>query len=290
MKKVFIISAIALSGLIYKSASAQIGVRIGLGFAPRRIETVDQPQQYVEQNDDYYYLPEVDAYYNVYEQCYYYFDGENWISSAYLPGEYRDYDWSNAPRYEVRAVRPYLNDDFYRNRFHGHEAMAWKSRSYGNHSNNVYADRGYRNDAPRFDNRSRGEYNEQSNPREYRGGNQNFDNRRPDNSFQREQPNMRGGDNRESFDNHMSDRSQPNQNENHGENRGDQRFDTNRQNNKQQPNQNQGYRNQNRGGQSSEKNNNDNNQRQAPNARRDNQNRGSDQPNHEGGRFERRMA
>jgi hypothetical protein len=316
MKNVFIISAIALSGLFYKSANAQIGVHVGFGFAPRRVyppvEVVDQPQQYNNANDDYYYLPEVDAYYNVYEQCYYYFDGENWVSAAYLPGDYSNYDWRNAPRYEVRAVRPYLNADFYRNRFHGREVMAWRSRGYGNRANEVYANRGYRQDDQHFDNRNRGGYSEQMNPREDRGRNEHFDNRHQDNSFQRDQTNTGGRENREQFDNHMGDRFQPNRNgqrdnqrqfDNHMDNRpqpnqnegrgnqnwGGQHFDNHRQNNFEQPNQNHGE--QNRGGHDFQRNNSDNNQhQQAPNGGHENQNRGGGQQHREGGRVNEKMA
>jgi len=313
MKKVFIISAIAFGSLIYKAADAQIGVSVGVGFAPRGVEVTDQQLQYGEQDDDYYYLPDVDAYYNVFEQCYYYFDGENWVSAAYLPGGYRDYDWQNAPHYEVRAVRPYLRDDFYRDRFHGRIAIDWRGRGYGNRPGDVYANRGYRNNDQHFDDRFREGENEQRGAREYRGGEQNFDNRRPDNSFRGEQPNMERRDNREQFDNHMNDRIQPNQNggrdnreqfdnrmgnrvqpdQNRGrgnQNWGGQRSDNNRQNNFQQPNQNQGRDDQNRGGRGFERNNGNEQHQQMPNAGRENQDRGSNQPIRGRGGFDQKAA
>ena len=133
MKKLVIISAIAISGMFYNTANAQIRVHFGLNFWPHRVYVrpavvdvqaapvvyADDDQANYDASDDYYYLPDVGAYYSVNEQCYYYFDGDNWISAAYLPGEYRDYDWRNARRYEVRAPRPYLHDDMYRAKFHG---------------------------------------------------------------------------------------------------------------------------------------------------------------------------
>src|ERR1700683_1057801 len=121
MKKLFIISAIAISGLIYNTANAQIRLHVGFGFRPhvalyvpapvvvepapiyaQAAPVYDQSQDvYNDSNDDYYYLPDVDAYYDVNDQCYYYNDGTDWISAAYLPGAYRNYDWRNAPRYEI---------------------------------------------------------------------------------------------------------------------------------------------------------------------------------------------
>ena len=123
MKKLIIISAIALSGLVYNTADAQVGIRVGFHFGPRRVYAapvaVEQVPVYNNNDDDYYYLPDVDAYYSVNEQCYYYFDGDSWISAAYLPGEYRDYDWRSARRFEVREACPYLRDDVYSTRYNG---------------------------------------------------------------------------------------------------------------------------------------------------------------------------
>ena len=157
MKKLILISAIAMSGLLVNTADAQIRFHFGFRFAPRPVyvtapvQTVySQPAVY---NDDYYYLPDVGAYYNVNEQCYYYNDGNAWVSAAYLPGAYRNYDWRNARRFEVRASRPYMNDDFYRNRYNG--------ATFNSHQDDRDRDRGYansyrddrRNDDRRFDER-----------------------------------------------------------------------------------------------------------------------------------------
>src|SRR5260370_36789703 len=125
MKKLFIISAIAISGLSFNAANAQ--VRLGLGIGPARVVYTTQPveQAPVYDADDYYYLPDVDAYYDVVDQCYIYFDGTEWISAAYLPGAYRDYDWRSARRFEVREYRPYLRADFYRSRNNGRQFSEW---------------------------------------------------------------------------------------------------------------------------------------------------------------------
>lgn len=171
MKKIAILSAIALSGLICKTADAQIAIRLGLHFGTpvyTHQRVVVQEPVYNEPvaeayntGDDYYYLPDVDAYYSVSEQCYYYNDGESWISAAYLPGAYRDYDWRSERRYEVRAPRPYMHDDVYRSRYNGHAVAEFR-----NHDNrfqdggSVNADRynvyGNRSNGQRYDNRAQG--------------------------------------------------------------------------------------------------------------------------------------
>lgn len=129
MKRLAIISAIVLSGIFYNTASAQVRLHLGIHFGvphvyvPPRVAVVASTPVYNDavnyaDDDDYYYLPDVGAYYSVPEQCYYYNNGEAWVSAAYLPG-YRDFDWRSARRFEVRADRPYMHDDFYRARFGG---------------------------------------------------------------------------------------------------------------------------------------------------------------------------
>ena len=174
MKKLAILSAIALSGLIYNTANAQIRVNFGLHIRPIYARyhapvVVEQPvyqepvQAYDDSNDDdYYYLPDVDAYYNVSAGCYYYNDGYNWVSAAYLPGAYRNYDWRSARRYEVREHRPFARADFYRSRFNGRQVAEF--RNY-RHDNNGY-NRGN-------DNR-RGGYNR---PEQNRGNDNHYGNR-----------------------------------------------------------------------------------------------------------------
>jgi len=166
MKKLILISAIAMSGILFNTADAQIRFHFGLRFAPRPVY-VQAPVQAVYNrpavyNDDYYYLPDVGAYYNVNEQCYYYNDGGSWISAAYLPGAYRDYDWRSARRFEVRAERPYMNDNFYRDHYNGNNLNGrWNNHNdeYGYASNyrdeRRNDDHRYEGDDRRFENHDR---------------------------------------------------------------------------------------------------------------------------------------
>jgi len=130
MKKLVLISAIAMSSLFYNTAKAQVGFHFGFHistpriYIPTRVVVAAPVVAYTEPvnysgNEDYYYLPDVDAYYSVNEQCYYYMNGGQWISAAYLPGAYHDFDWRSARRFEVRAPRPFMHDDYYRSRFNG---------------------------------------------------------------------------------------------------------------------------------------------------------------------------
>jgi hypothetical protein len=207
MKKIFLLSAIAVSGFIYNTANAQIGIHFG--FRPHRIlypaaQVVVEQAPFYQQpapafdttGDDYYYLPDVDAYYDVTDQCYFYFNGYNWISAAYLPGEYRDYDWRNAPRFEVRERQPYLHADFYRNRYNGHQIAEWSHPNYNNQYRGGYANQANRN-GNYFNNREQRGYNQPA--PQNRDNGQRFDNR-GQGGYGQPEPQKR--DNGQRFDNH----------------------------------------------------------------------------------------
>ncbi|MDB5018848.1 MAG: hypothetical protein JWQ84_3680 [Mucilaginibacter sp.] len=218
MKKLIILSAIAMSGLIYNTADAQIGLRVGFRFGPARV-AVEQAPVYTD-GDDYYYLPDVDAYYSVNEQCYYYNDGYNWISAAYLPGAYRDYDWRNAARYEVRAPRPYLHDDVYRSRYNGRPVAEWSHNEYNNRFENDYVNRDRRGNEgynQHFDNREQRGFSQPV--QSYREGNrynQQFDNRGQRGFSQPVQPRGDAGNNQHSDNRGQGGFNQrSNQNDNH---------------------------------------------------------------------------
>jgi hypothetical protein len=193
MKKIILISAIVMSGIYYNTANAQIRVHFGFHFGAHPVYVQQQaPIEYVEPvnydgDEDYYYLPEVDAYYSVPEECYYYNDGGQWITAAYLPGAYRDYDWRSARRFEVRAPRPFIHDDYYRERYNG---VAFNGR-WDHDYNRGYANENrfnhgqYRRDNQRFDNnRGWGGYNHNY---EQNRGQQNFDHNRWQNDQRFEQ-------------------------------------------------------------------------------------------------------
>ena len=163
MRKLILLSAIAAGSLLSTTANAQIGVSIGVNFGSRapivHVPVATPPIAYDAYYNDYYYLPDVGAYYSVSERAYYYNNGGRWMSAAYLPG-YRNYDWRTARRFEVHANRPYLNHNYYSSRY---------GAGRGNYTNNR---NGYREN-DRFDN-NRG--NDRFDRNDNRGrGQQSFD-------------------------------------------------------------------------------------------------------------------
>ncbi|WP_374950377.1 hypothetical protein [Mucilaginibacter sp.] len=146
MKKSVILSAILFSSLVYNNAKAQVSIHVGFNLPARHVYVpAPQPVEPIynddfDDSDDYYYLPEVEAYYSIPLHRYFYNDGGRWISAAYLPGAYRNYDWRTARRFEIRGRRPYMNHDVYRGRWGGNA-----NRGDWNRGNNNYAGRGLDN-------------------------------------------------------------------------------------------------------------------------------------------------
>jgi hypothetical protein len=58
---------------------------------------------------DYYYLPDVESYYNVSNHQFIYLSNGHWVFSASLPGRYANYDLNSGYKVVVNRPRPYLN-------------------------------------------------------------------------------------------------------------------------------------------------------------------------------------
>lgn len=126
MKKLIFLSALITSSFFVKTADAQIGVRFNLNLGPRQVYAPAPPPV----ADDYYYLPDAEAYYSVPERAYYYQNEGRWVSSPRLVGRFRDYDYSRMRHYAINEPRPYLQNDYYRNRYNGPQFMARDNRNF----------------------------------------------------------------------------------------------------------------------------------------------------------------
>lgn len=80
--KIFIAGLILLFAV---SAKAQISVQVNIGTPP-----LWGPAGYSDVT--YYYLPDVEAYYDVPSSMFIYFNGVSWVHRSYLPTRHRNYD------------------------------------------------------------------------------------------------------------------------------------------------------------------------------------------------------
>jgi hypothetical protein len=92
-------------GLLFASeAEAQLSVNVNIGTPP-----LWGPVGY--SNVQYYYLPDVEAYYDVRSSNFIYFSGGKWIHRKQLPNHYRNYDLYNGYKVvmsDYRGKTPYV--------------------------------------------------------------------------------------------------------------------------------------------------------------------------------------
>ncbi|HTK83154.1 MAG TPA: hypothetical protein VL633_12775 [Bacteroidota bacterium] len=66
---------------------------------------------------EYYYLPDIETYYNVPQHMFIYRERGRWVSRSRLPYRYRNFDFYNSYKVVVNDPRPYRNHRMYRDRY-----------------------------------------------------------------------------------------------------------------------------------------------------------------------------
>lgn len=114
MKKILLSAAIVLSCLFVKTADAQINVNLNVGAQPDW-----GPVGY--ERVDYYYIPDIDAYYDVPARQYVYYNNNSWIHSSSLPPAYRNFNIYNGYKVVVNSPKPWTNHNFYKTKYVGYK-------------------------------------------------------------------------------------------------------------------------------------------------------------------------
>ena len=146
------------------SVEAQISVRVNLGVPPQW-----GPSGYSDVR--YYYLPDVQAYYDVPSSMFIYYNGYSWVRRSSLPSRYRNYDLYNGykvPMSDYRGDRPYNNfrkhKMEYARGYRGKEQHNIGSRpergNYNEGRNNHRVTRSYKGDYRRGDDKNRNKNND----------------------------------------------------------------------------------------------------------------------------------
>ncbi|MFV5695299.1 hypothetical protein ACM55G_07670 [Flavobacterium sp. LB3P122] len=156
---------IAVGIILFASSTihAQVSVSLNIGSPPSW-----GPVGYAEA--DYYYLPDVEAYYDIRATQFIYFGGGRWIRSRYLPGQYRNYDLYSGYKVvmnDYHGSRPYRNFNNDRVRYYrGYQGREQRNIGYSNN-------RRGNDDRREFDNRRE---NDNRRDNDNRKGNDNHDN------------------------------------------------------------------------------------------------------------------
>lgn len=105
MKKLIVIFSLMVAVLYTSRSTAQIHISINIGHQP---EWGPVGYDYV----DYYYLPDINTYYNVATAQYIFLLNNKWHFAKKLPGFYHNYDVYNAYKVVVNRPDPYLNNRY----------------------------------------------------------------------------------------------------------------------------------------------------------------------------------
>lgn len=105
----------------------QLAVNVNIGTPP-----MWAPVGYDEAH--YYYLPDVEAYYDVRQSQFIYYGGGRWIHNRYLPGPYRHYDLYNGYKVvlnDYRGNTPYTYfNDHRKSYYKGYKGAPQKNRGF----------------------------------------------------------------------------------------------------------------------------------------------------------------
>ncbi|MEL1241842.1 hypothetical protein [Flavobacterium flavipallidum] len=140
------------TGIVFFAAAAtsqaQVSINVNIGAPAVVVRPAWVPQNHV--NVDFYYIPEIESYYDVSAGLYVYLNNGNWCRTRYVPARYRNYDLNHARRIELRGYhgsRPYTyynchNERYSNNRYNNRyvESRRYDNRRYDNRRDNRYAD------------------------------------------------------------------------------------------------------------------------------------------------------
>jgi hypothetical protein len=163
MRKLIILFAVCALVMVMgnESSTAQVRFRVNISTQP-----IWGPTGY--DNVQYYYLPDIETYYNVSQHRFVYMENNRWRSSTSLPFRYRNYDLYNTRRVVINERTPYLN----------HQANKARYASWNDDQHSIRDSR----DSKYYVNRNHPEYsswkNSQRNQRQRQHQNQRDENSR----------------------------------------------------------------------------------------------------------------
>lgn len=123
---------------VSNSINAQVSVNVNLGSPPSW-----GPAGY---SADYYYIPDVQSYYDVRATQFIYLNNGAWIRSSRLPNQYRSYDLHRGYKVvlnDYHGSRPYDNYKNHKVKYYkGYKGNPQKSIGYKNGNNKNYGNSG----------------------------------------------------------------------------------------------------------------------------------------------------
>ncbi|MFA9188230.1 hypothetical protein AAGV33_09185 [Flavobacterium sp. FBOR7N2.3] len=128
-----IVAAIVLFAT--STAQAQVSVNVNIGTPPAW-----GPSGY--SNIDYYFIPDVQSYYDIRNSQFIYYGNGKWVRSRYLPRQYRNYDLYNGYKVvlnDYHGRTPYVHYKSHKAKYYkGYKGKPQKTIGYRNNDKRDY--------------------------------------------------------------------------------------------------------------------------------------------------------
>jgi len=155
MKKTILAAALLFSSLAMQTTDAQVRISLGLNIGT---QPAWGPVGY--DHVEYYYMPDIDAFYYVPRQQYIYMSRGRWVFTTILPPRFSNYDFNTGYKVVVNESQPYYNAQMYRTKYASYR---------GRHDQEIIRNS---RDSRYFENRGHPEYNNWIRDHDQRGGNE----------------------------------------------------------------------------------------------------------------------
>lgn len=119
---------VASATAIYQPAKAQVSLQINIGSQPNW-----GPKGY--NHVDYYYLPEIESYYDVPNRQFVYLERNKWVHRKSLPARYHRYNLYQGRKIVINEPRPYLQHHVYQSNY----SRSMVRYSHPKHDDHKYA-------------------------------------------------------------------------------------------------------------------------------------------------------
>jgi hypothetical protein len=110
MKKIFFLALLIIGVLVQPSNGQSVSINIG-------VQPVWGPVGY--DHADYYYLPDIDGYYDVPSRMFVYLDGGVWVRRPALPPRYANFDLYHGYKVVINEPQPWLHHTVYHEKYAG---------------------------------------------------------------------------------------------------------------------------------------------------------------------------
>lgn len=137
MKKMAFLTLITILGIFVNRSYAQVKVNVDINIG---VQPSWGPTGYY--HADYYYLPDIDVYYNVPQRQFIYLDAGKWVFAASLPPRCASYDLYRGYKVVINEPEPYLRHETHSARYSKYK----NCYGYQRPNNGYYRDNDDRND------------------------------------------------------------------------------------------------------------------------------------------------